>query len=236
MRIAICDDNFECIKQIKGFINNFSEKLTEIDEFSSGEEIVDVYNSKKAEYDVIFLDMELGGLNGIETGMSIRNYDSDVIIVFVTSYTQYMQESFECQPFRFLVKPVNENDVLNVMDAITKKISSEKKTFIFSENRNTVRLFTKDIAFFESRAHYLYIHTDNTTYRIVKTLSALCADIGSNEFCRVHNSFAVNMNFIKEIKSNEILLHDGNTVPLGRKYKKDFMVAFLEFKERKYFI
>ena len=236
MRIAICDDNFECIKQIKGFISTFSKKLPEIDEFSSGEKLVDAYTSKRANYDVIFLDMELGGLNGIETGKSIRNYDSEVIIVFVTSYTQYMQESFECQPFRFLVKPVCKEDVLNVMGAITKKISAEKKTFIFNENRNTVRLFTKDIVFFESKAHYLHIHTNNTTYRIVKTISALCADIGSNEFCRVHNSFAVNMAFIKEIKNNEILLYDGNTVPLGRKYKKDFMVAFLEFKERKYFI
>ncbi len=147
-----------------------------------------------------------------------------------------MQESFVCSPFRFLVKPVSENDVKNVMSAISEKISNEKKTFIFNENRNTVRLFTSDIAFFESKAHYIYVHTQDKTYKIVKTLSGLCSEIGNNEFFRVHNSFAVNMSFVKEIKSNEILLHSGNTIPLGRKYKKDFMVAFLEFKERKYFI
>lgn len=236
MRLAVCDDNIEFANQLRNYIEKCSEKNTDIDTFSDGEEFAGIFKSGRANYDAVFLDIDLGTSNGIDVGNTIREYDSEVIIVFVSNYTRYMQESFVCAPFRFLVKPVNEDDVKTVMSAVLEKIGAEKKTFIFNEKGSTVRLFSKDIIFFESKAHCLYVHTADSNYRIVKTLSGLCDEIGNNEFCRVHNSFAVNMNYIKEIKSNEVLLHSGDTVPLGRKYKKDFMMTFLDFKERKYFI
>ena len=114
MNIAICDDNQQYINQTEEYFSKVGDKNINHDAFYSGEELVKAYENGFGDYDVIFLDMEMGGLTGIETANIIRKQDKHVIIVFVTSHTKYMQECFECSPFRFLIKPVAEQDMLKV--------------------------------------------------------------------------------------------------------------------------
>lgn len=108
MRIAICDDNMNYINIIENYIDKFKKTAVECDAYISGEELVYAYRENEERYDVIFLDMEMEQLNGIETANHIREFDEHVIIVFVTSHTEYMRDSFKCAPFRFLVKPVDD--------------------------------------------------------------------------------------------------------------------------------
>lgn len=179
MNIALCDDNKEYIAVLEKYIldKGFSDMTCDV--FYSGEELVQVYTKGGGNYDVIFLDMEMGELNGIETANIIRKMDKHVIIVFVTSHTKYMQNCFGCSPFRFLVKPVSNEDFDRVFSDIEKKISEEQTTFIFTENRSKIRLFCEDIIYFECQAHYIYIHTKDKIHKICKTMSELCNSIFS---------------------------------------------------------
>ena len=122
MNIAICDDNKEYINMLEKYILDKNAPDITCDAFYSGEELIKTYNIGDGNYDVIFLDMEMNVLNGIETANIIRKSDKHVIIVFVTSHTKYMQYCFECSPFRFLVKPVSDSDFDKVFDDILKKI------------------------------------------------------------------------------------------------------------------
>lgn len=106
VNIAICDDNIEHISALEKYLFEISNVKIECDAYLSGESLVDAYKNNIERYDVVFLDMEMRELNGIETANLIREFDEHIIIVFVTSHSEYMKESFQCQPFRFVEKPL----------------------------------------------------------------------------------------------------------------------------------
>lgn len=234
MYIAICDDNFEYVNMIEDYFDIMGKQKPDYDVYHSGEELIFAYNNN-INYDAIFLDLEMKGIDGIETANFIRKIDKYVIIVFISVHTQYMKRCFECTPFRFLNKPVSYDDISNVLKDIRIKLDKERTTFVFSENREKIRLFCEDILYFESRSHLLMINTKEKQYKIHKTLSELCNITGDEIFCRVHNSFVVNLGWVKEVKDTEIVLYDCDLqIPLGRKYKKNFIGKFINYNERKY--
>ncbi|MBQ7901722.1 MAG: response regulator transcription factor [Clostridia bacterium] len=237
MNIAICDDNNEYINIMEAYIESRNDGTLDCDAFYSGEELIGAYNSGYGNYDVIFLDMEMDKLTGIQTANLIRNMDKHVIIVFVTGHTKYMQKCFECLPFRFLVKPVAKEELDKVFNAVIDKMSEQRSTVVFSENRNKIRLFCDDIIYFECQAHYIQIYTKSRTHKICKTMSELIDSINPNMFLQVHKSFVINLNQVREIRESEIVLYDADkTIPISRSFKKQVSTAFINFKERKYLI
>ena len=237
MNIAICDDCRAYIKSIENFIVELDIHDLEYNVFEDGKDLLKMYKNKEANYDAILLDMEMKNLNGIETAKFIRTLDQHVIIVFITNHSKYMLNSFECEPFRYLLKPINFDTFRNLIDEINKKLKLQRKTVIFSEKRNRIRLFCDDIIYFECESHWIWICTREKAYRICKSMSELCKKIDLETFFRVHKSFVINMNYVKEIKENDLLLYDSDKIiPISRTYKKKLITAFLNFKERKCFI
>lgn len=238
MKIAICDDNMEYIYTLEKYLDELSKTKPECDAYQNGEALISAYGKTDERYDVIFLDMEMGELNGIETANLIREIDEHVIIVFITSHTKYMQRSFECMPFRFLVKPVAFEDFNKVYHEICKKLKDKPETLIFQENRSRIRLFCEDILFFESLGHSILIHTQNgTIHKIRKTMTELLAGIDNGIFVRVHRAFVVNLNHIYKIGEADVTMHHcDKPIPIGRTYKKEFVDKFLNYKERKYLL
>ena len=237
MNIAICDDSTEYTNIMETYLESMKIPGLDIDVFYSGEELVKSYENNGAVFDAVFLDMEMGELDGIETANRIRQIDKHVIIVFVTSHTKYMLRSFECSPFRFLVKPVEFDEVEKVMTDVLKKLSEERTTFVFTENRNKIRLFCDDIIYFECQAHYIKICTKDNSHKILRTMTELMESIDKNMFLQVHKSFIVNLNLIREIRESEIVMYNTEQIiPISRSYKKQVAEAFINFKERKYLI
>lgn len=239
MRIAICDDSLEYIKTIVSYFDEIKQnkKGFSYDVFYDGMELVRMYEEKKADYDAIFLDMEMTGINGIETANLIRKVDKYVIIVFITNYTKYMQKSFECAPFRFLVKPISFEEVEKVIEEVNKKISEERTTLIFTENRTKTRLFCDDITYLECQSHFVFIHTKNGVHKVCNSISVLYEKLNPSIFVRVHKSFIVNLNYIRLIREKELMLYNcEEAIPISRTYKKSVIFEFANFKERKYII
>ena len=238
MKIAICDDNREYINIIENYLGNMNTEKLEFDTFQSGEDLVSVYKEKGAIYDAIFLDMEMGELDGIETANYIRKMDMHVIIVFVTSHKKYMQRSFECMPFRFLLKPIKFEDFCKVYSEICIKLKDKPETVVFTENRSRTRIFCDDIIFFESRAHWIIIYTrDGKEYKVRKTMNELLETVDISTFFRVHRAFVVNLSHIYQISENDVIMHHyDKPIPVSRTYKKELADKFLNFKERKYLL
>ncbi len=238
MNIAICDDSTHYINTMEGYLDKLNSNKPEYDVYMSGEELVGAYENNGTNYDVIFLDMEMGELDGIDTANRIRQIDKYVIIVFVTSHTKYMQRSFECTPFRFLIKPIKFEDFIKVYDEILIKLKDKTETVVFSENRNRIRLFCDDILFFESQAHQILIYTkDGKIHKIRKTITELMEILDGNMFFKVHRAFVVNLGQIYQILENDIVMHNyDKPIPLSRTYKKELCDKFLNFKERKFLL
>ncbi|MBQ7033653.1 MAG: response regulator transcription factor [Clostridia bacterium] len=238
MKIAICDDNKVILDGLTAGIRDLDPEKNEIQCFSSGDMLLRAYKAGKVGFDVIFLDIEMEGMDGIETANAIRSLDRHVLIVFVTSHERHARRCFECRPFRFLLKPVSEADLQKVYGEISRCLAEERKTFVFTENKQHIRLFCEDILFFESRGHWIVLHKkDGQTHKIQKNMKELMESVDKSHFCRVHRAFVVNLNAVYTVGNTELSLHQSEkTIPLGRTYKKEFMDFFTAFKERKYLL
>ena len=236
MKIAICDDNRDYINLFESYINRIKAKGLSHDVFFSGEELLYAYKNNQADYDVIFLDMEMNGMDGIDTAIKIREGDKHVIIVFVTSHTKYMQKSFVCLPFRFLVKPLAFEDFQKVYSELCERLKENPETFIFLENKKRTRIYCDDIVFFESNAHSLLIHLKNgQTHKTRKTMSELLDILNSNNFVRVHRAYVVNLSHIFQISQLSLKMHYyEHSVPVSRSHKDNLEEMFINFKERRF--
>ncbi len=237
MKIAICDDDMVDCNTMENYLNIIRTSNIEYSVYFCGEELVSAYKNNDERYDVIFLDMEMKQLNGIDTANAIREIDEYVIIVFVTSHTEYMRESFKCSPFRFLVKPIDLEELKNVFYDICKKLSKKKKVLSFTENRAMFRIYCEDIIYCESQDHWIHIHTKNETYKICKSLSDLYAKLDNTLLYRVHSSFIVNFHYVKAIRNNYIeLYHCDKQIPISRSYKKATLVEYTNYVERNLYV
>lgn len=235
INMAVCDDDAKYAGVVENYIYKLGHKI-QCDVYANGEDLLKSYKNNSADYDVIFLDMELGGINGIETANEVRKTDDKVIIVFITSYREYMQQSFECAPFRFLLKPVDFDEFKKVYDDICIKLNDNPETFVFLENKKRTRLFCSDIVCFESDGHSILMHTkDGNTHKMRKTMTQLFDLVDSNMFVRTHRAYAVNLQYVYQIGDAEAILHNYHkAIPISRTYRKDLTDAFLNYKERKY--
>ena len=129
VNIAICDDNTKPISILENYLFEISNIKIECDAYQSGESLVNAYKNNIERYDVVFLDMEMKELNGIETANLIREFDEHIIIVFVTSHSEYMKESFQCQPFRFIEKPLDYDELKKFFSIL--KINCQKRERFF---------------------------------------------------------------------------------------------------------
>ena len=137
----------------------------------------------------------------------MREFDEHIIIIFVTSHTEYMRESFKCSPFRFLLKPIDVDELKTVVYDMSKKLLEKRNVYAFSDNKTKVRLFCDDIIYLESQDHWIWIYTKEKTYKVCKSLSEIHEQLGNMMFCRVHKSFVINFHYIKTIKENDVRLY-----------------------------
>lgn len=227
MRFAICDDDAAFAHALEA---HFAACALAIDTevYASGEELLRDYAQNGRRYDALFLDMEMGGMNGIATANAIRALDRRVIIVFVTSHTKYMRESFQCQPLDFLVKPVEPGALDQVLAAVVRKVEEERLSITFSDNRKMVRLYCDEIVYCESDGHWVELHTATEVFRTRMTLTVLEGKLTPGLFARASKSYLVNLDQVRTIEGYALHLRDSNTVlSLGRAYVKSFKQALL---------
>ena len=228
MKIAICDDEKPFQKMLSKIINNYMSNKNHnciIDTYSSGKELLE-FNEKLGQYTIIFLDINMEELDGIDTAMKIRSYSRDVYIAFVTAYVKYSLEGYKVNAIRYLLKS-NKNFDLTVsecMDAILFDINYEvpKKVFNFRECKK--ELYIDRIIYIESQLHivtYHVIENKKKIFTMATTLNEVEQELSDYSFLRIHQSFLVNLKHVKDINSYMAILDDGSKLPIPRaKYKK----------------
>ena len=232
MRFAICDDNLVHAHLLESYLIDVLDEELECDIYQSGEELLDKIFITENRYDMLFLDIEMEGSNGIATANAIREKDENLLIVFVTSHSEYMKESFQCMPFRFMIKPVEKNELEEILKVARKKLARLQTVVGFKVNKIRVQLYTDDIIFCESISHYMVIHTKEDMYRVRMTMEQLGEMLPYPAFCRVHRSFMVNFKYVKSIREQSIQLYgDYQIIPIGRNYKNNVMSTFTNYME-----
>ncbi len=233
MRFAICDDERVHINELEEYFAQKEDLQIESEPFESGEALLDAYKQGQQSFDALFVDMEMGGMNGIETANAIRTIDERVIIVFVTSHEEYAIDCFQCSPLRFLKKPLQPEKMNEALQAIEQQLSKKRVVVHLNFGKEQYRLYEDDIIYLESHNHKIDIYTVDETYVVNKNLNEMEDTLSANVFARAHKAFLVNLRYVRKIKGNEIYLRQcEHTIPLGRVYKSAFMKSYAHQRER----
>lgn len=205
MKIAICDDIVEYRMTIKAFVNEYI-KIHHIDcgiyEFENGEQLINADEN----FDVLFLDIELGDLNGLEVAKLIQSKNRKTNIIVVTSYNQYLDDAFDLNVIRFIGKPISQQ---RVFSALNKAFSNmiENTVALHIKNNQLIRLKISEIVFVEAKFKKVVIYTKSRdSYAVKETLKELKSVFPPLYFSVPHNSYIVNLQYVKEFKRDQITL------------------------------
>ena len=228
LSIAICDDEKEIRDDLARLVKSaFSDSV--ITTYVSGTALI----SDGASFDAYLLDIEMPGENGMEIAKRIRQDDKDAIIVFVTGYEGYMQDAFDVRAFHYLLKPVHENKLREVLlRAVSEKernSSKEPASLLIKKAGVSQKVYLEDITHIESNNKKVLLHlSDGSRMEMYARMEAM-ESILDGSFFRCHRFFIVNMKYITAYSADEIML-DGNQRVLmsGRKYA-DFVKEYLRY-------
>lgn len=238
-KIAVCDDERELCDWMEGVIDHSENGLWQfcsIDQYDSGEALCKAMEAG-SEYQLIFLDIELEAMDGVETGRYIRGSldDHAVQIVYISGKTGYAMELFQNQPFDFLVKPLEEKEVVRIINRVIKINVGLNQTIQFtSAGRQKNVVCCKDIKYAFSTVRKVTIHTTCGDYEIYGKLSDLAAGLPVDDFMFTHKSYLVNWLYIHEISKDSVVLHDGTRLPVSRNHKKGVWEAWMRRMEAKH--
>ena len=227
IRIAIVDDEKVIREQIKHLIEK-KQVESIIDIYASGEELL---MDEKC-YDIVFLDIQMNGMNGIDTARALRQKTDDTILIFITGVKEYVFDAFDVAAFHYLIKPIEENKFRTVYDravleAGKKKQHSMGQLFVKTRSRN-VTLEQSDILYIESRAKKVEIHTRNDIVEAYAGIGELEKQLTEN-FYRCHRGYLVNMAFISEYSSDSITLNNGETIFLTKEKYGEFVKVYMRY-------
>jgi DNA-binding LytR/AlgR family response regulator len=230
MRIAICDDSKENLALLEDVVDGLKLRETEVECFENGESLLRyISDSKENFYQIYLLDIEMPGINGLETAKQIREIDKRAIIIFVTAYSDYVFSSFEVQPFRFINKPVDREKLENVIHAAVNYIYTSKRYIFISVDKAKIQLCCEDIMYFEGDKRKVNVYLPEETYSFYSKMSDIEKMVDNSWFVRIHVSFIVNMDYVKAIYTDEIVPNNGIHLPVSRKYQRSVKLEHMRY-------
>lgn len=235
IKIAVCDDVVEICSELENIILDFQKQTCEelsVDVFYSGEGIINYIKSGNS-FDLIFLDIEIGKINGVEVGHFIRDELNDYVtkIVYISSKTSYDRQLFDVQPLHFLPKPLDKRRVINDIKLAIMLLEKENKIFSFKLCNQICRMPVKEIIYFESLGRQIKLISFNETFCFYGTVDSVMEQLSKNRFIMPHRSYIVNYDNIVSIKKDEIIMCNGEVIPISRlkaKEIKDFQIKYEE--------
>ena len=228
IQLAIVEDETEQRTLIINYLKEYEKDKNEsfvISSFSDGIDILDDYS---ADYDIIFLDINMKHMNGMDTAVKIRQSDSEVVIIFITSLAQYAIAGYKVNALDFILKPVKENQLFITLDRALANIRKWKKEKLIrvSDGNGIRKISTEDIHLIEVLDHDLsFVTKDGVITTKSGSLHQYEEELSSYSFVRANQSQLVNLKYIEEIKGDEVIM-PSCSVFLSRNRKKEFLKKF----------
>ncbi len=231
MKIAICDDDLLMCGKIETLLykNCKSEQMqVQCEVFEDGTELLDQIVDFN-EYQIYILDIGMPGTDGLQVAKRIREMSGHAVIIFITSHHELMQEAFEVLAFNYLVKPLEDERVVQVLLKAIDYVKKRKKEFIYKNGKTVQVIIYEKILYFESFKRKLMIHTKEENYECYGSIKDTLVQLDLHQFTQVHASYIVNMEHVRTTIAFEIELQNGQRIPISKKYNRKFNEAYREF-------
>ncbi len=221
VQIGICDDNPEDCRVLAEALYSYDPSF-KISTYTSGKSLLDELEDLAVVFDILFLDIYMPGINGIETAGIIRGKMGDAMIIFVSSSNEHYPEAYDVFAFNYMMKPVNREKLNTILDQALVSIAKERREqFSFTYKAMTCRVYCRDILYIESSDKMILFHMQNKTMlKCYGKLDELLKKMPEGFFIRCHQSFAVNLFHISEMGDSYFRM-DSVSISISKKYLKE---------------
>ena len=236
LRIAVCDDDKVLCMQLKSMLNEIVENTDEIFEtstFYSGEELYD-YMVKGNPFDLIFLDIELCEINGVEVGRKVREELNDQVtqIVYISSKDSYAMDLFDIRPLNFLVKPLNREKIESVLKTARKVMFSNNQYFEYKIGNVNFNVLLSDVLYFESNGRKVKIILKDDEKEYYGKLSEVEEKLKDKAFFFIHKSYFINYNHVIEYAYEYVKMSNNKTLAISQNNRRAVREKLLQNRQR----
>lgn len=227
MRIAICNRSKKQLESLKNMIYFYAaQKRLEVavDCYFFGEDMLNSGNK----YNILFIGYYLAGKNGLEITKTLREEDGLCAIIFTSVETNYIFDALRVNPHAFLVAPVSKEKLFCALDDFFEQHGTDYPLFL-KNGRDTVFLNTAQIVYLEADNKHCLVFLEDETLDCSKTLSGVFKELPKSHFFRISRAFVINLFYVRRYNSETVLLKNGQQLPIGRKYSKEFKDYYCSF-------
>lgn len=234
-RIAIVEDERVERDYISSIVQAWcreNHSLIQIDCFEHAEQFI-MECEDYFFYDMIFLDIQMGQMNGMELARKIREKNQLIKIVFLTGIRDYAVEGYEVEAVRYLIKPIKEEVVKDLLSQLVETVvSQQEEIFMFRNTGQSVRVKFKDIIYIEARGHYLFLKTDEEQFEWKTSLSSIAEELEKNNLFLCRRGLYVNLLKVNRIGRMECYLDNGECIPVSKSRYPLMNEAFIHMYRR----
>ena len=220
LRIAICDDSEDDREILKSLLEKCYISADEdvVYEFSSGKNAVSFLQKHPGEIDLLFLDIEMPNLSGMEAAEAIRAFDASIQLIFVTGYPDYVFDGYRVGAMDYLVKPVKEDRLREVLECIRTLLGYKSRCYCLKNTEGSYRFYYSDISYFYSDKRKIVLVSKGKEIDFYGKLDALETEL-DDSFVRIHQRYLVNASHVEKIGHSSVMV-DGRELPVSRSLKE----------------
>lgn len=237
--IAVCDDEMEICSQVERMILDYGKETElelEVEVYTSGEELYSELVRREGSgaeggpIDLIFLDIELKALDGIDVGRKIRQEmkNERIPIVYISSKQGYAMELFENRPLNFLLKPLEKERISHEIEKAMELANRAKQYFEFHRGKEYSKVPFSQILYFESVGRKIRLVTESGEYEFYGKLPQVCSHLDEKEFLQIHQSRVVHIPHIKSYRYEQVIMTSGEELSISQPYRKAVRAILLK--------
>lgn len=230
IHIAICDDEQSFLNHLQELLKQYCDETQaemKVTVFYDGSELIENYDTT---IDLIFLDIQMIHLNGLKTAEKIRQLDTRVSIIFLTTLAQYALEGYQYQATNYIIKPLKYIRLKTELDKFQRRMQREESpSLVICNDTGKYKIFIKNLSYVETFNRNLLFHTQQENIICYKSMKEAEQELSKYGFVRCHTSYIVNLFYVKGVKKLSIELITGEKIPISQPKRKVFMERLTEY-------
>ncbi len=230
LNIALCDDESVEIKYLASLTQEWAktvDKAVNISSFASAEAFLFEYEENKS-FDILLLDIQMKGMDGISLAEKIRETNTDLQIIFITGFPDYISKGYDVSALHYLIKPIEKEKLFSVLNKAIGNLKKAEKYLLLSVDNESFRIKSEDIIYIEAFGHSSNVVCKNGEYRINAPISDFMKILDS-KFVPCHRSYIINLKSVSRITKTDVIFDNGKTTPVSRRMYNAVNTAFINF-------